>query len=92
MRVIPASMSNSYEIVVDNSGKKYKDSRGEWSFEPLPVCRIPVGYGRTDDQAVALSDFIISAIDQYCAMVGMTEEIATKRFGLRFRPDTTAAG
>lgn len=63
MLVVKSAMSNSYEVVVDNYGKRFGTGDDAFTFYPLPIARVPVGFGRTDDQAKTLAHWIADAIE-----------------------------
>lgn len=92
MLVVKASMSNSYEVVPDNWGKQIGTAEKPCVFQPLPIARVPIGYGRDDEQARELAEWIADKLDRVILEQGWTERQLTTLFGIRFQPETTAVG
>lgn len=58
MKVILSDTSASWLVVDESYGSKWIKSGVEFTFMPLPLAKIPIGYGRTSDQAKALAELV----------------------------------
>jgi hypothetical protein len=67
MKVIKNDMSTGYSIVVDAYGENRATQQGLVHtyvvYAPLPIARIPSGYGRTDQEAKELADKICQLLN-----------------------------
>ena len=63
-RVIESENSIGWRIVQDDYGEHRTDQNGRaYVYMPLPICRVPVGYGRTSEEARALADQICELLN-----------------------------
>lgn len=63
MKVVQGQQSNSFEVVLDSHGTTLP---GGATYAPLPLCRVPIGYGRDERAAEALAN-------QICALLNRAE-------------------
>lgn len=63
MLVIKSDNGNSYAVVPDNTGKQIGTPQNPCIFYPVPIARIPIGFGRTEEQAKELAHHICDLIE-----------------------------
>jgi len=80
MKVIKSTTSIAYDVVPENHGTKFTRDGREWTFEPLPIVKVPIGYGRSDEQARALADEICTVLSAADLPYFM------ERYGIRTQP------
>ncbi len=63
LKVIESSLRTTYSVVRAEYGEKRSGQYGEYSYEPIPLCRVPVGYGRTSEEALSLAEKIARLLE-----------------------------
>ncbi len=65
MKVVAGQYRGGFEVVPNNHGEKRTDSNGrDYTYLPIPICRVPVGVGRTAEQAEELAERICTLLNQ----------------------------
>lgn len=65
LKVVESKMSSSLLVVQDCYGEERIAPNGvKYSYEPLPLCRVPNGYGRTKDEARMLAERIATLLEE----------------------------
>jgi hypothetical protein len=60
MKVIPEP--NAVLVVADDYGETMEVEGVVYKYEPLPICRVPIGWGRTEAEAKELAVRIAEAL------------------------------
>lgn len=64
LKVVESKMSSSFLVVQDCYGEERTALNGvKYSYEPLPLCRVPDGYGRTREEARVLAERIARLLE-----------------------------
>lgn len=65
LKVIQSQMSSSWMVVREEYGEIREAPNGvKFSYEPLPLCRVPQGYGRINEEAKGLAETIARLLDE----------------------------
>jgi hypothetical protein len=63
MKVILSDTSTSWLVVDDSYGSKGIKDGMEYTFRPLPLAKIPIGFGRMSEQAKELAELICDLLN-----------------------------
>lgn len=88
VKVVYSTMSDAYNIVPVAHGTEWQEGRQNVRFEPGPICRVPVVYGRTREQAERLANWIVQCINAGIAFDGLPVEDWADSHGIRIAPAT----
>lgn len=81
MKVVKSTLSNSFNVVPDAFGEIRERNGRKYSYEPIPICRVPVGHNRTEAQAEKLAMWLCQCINAGLAFDGLPLEIQEGTFG-----------
>lgn len=82
-------MSESFQIVHKDFGRKFEKDGKVWSWEPVPVVRVPIGYGRTAEQAEKLAMWLVQCMNAGLAFDDLPFDLQCATFGIRDSAELT---